>query len=362
VPRNDDRFASFPNQRADFQLGQRVDEKGIVGGAAGSLQAGQVPDGLWLGNLVYNGDFELGNPSDARLADGWTVISNNVSSTGCIGEFGLDIPAGSAGKVLVVNHPLAVPAAAGKIQSTVPFGCMPGGSLDTVFRTQAKFALSIAEQLQVDVVFLDRAGATVATTNLYTGFPGNAGWVVMRKNIAVPATGQFGRVVITYPLTGGQNQFWVDNLAIVPRFDPVVVADYTRTTTQAIANNTLTIVDFANVIRDTDAAVTTGAAWKFTCPAGKGGRYAVNAGLQITLPASVASDVMVDFYKNGAFKWRGNRFSLNAAGVGLWGLQMSCAIDLVPADYIDLRILQITTASRNIEASTNYINITRLGP
>ena len=51
------------------------------------------------------------------------------------------------------------------------------------------------------------------------------------------------------------------------------IALYTVNTTQTIADSAETVVNFMTKVTDIYSAVTTGAAWKFTCPAGKAGWF-----------------------------------------------------------------------------------------
>jgi hypothetical protein len=63
-------------------------------------------------------------------------------------------------------------------------------------------------------------------------------------------------------------------------------AIYHRNATQSIPRNVQTVVNFDILEVDTDSAVTTGAAWHFTVPAGKGGLYHIAFRVVLTVNAT----------------------------------------------------------------------------
>lgn len=128
-------------------------------------------------------------------------------------------------------------------------------------------------------------------------------------------------------------------------------------TAQTLANGAATIVNFGNVVSDTDGAVTTGSGWRFTVPEGKGGRYFICAGVSVAT-AAAAGEAIVALRKNGSELLRGTRTPSTASTSVVDGL-VSAALDLAAGDYIDVTLYQSTGSSRALEAvsASNWISI-----
>lgn len=116
-----------------------------------------------------------------------------------------------------------------------------------------------------------------------------------------------------------------------------VAAVYTHTTSDTVDSGTPTIHDYDTKVTDTHNAVTTGAAWKFTVPTGRGGLYSVSATGGF---AGVGVPFMLTLflYKGGSINKR--LCGIEGAGAdGLFG-NGSTTIELAAGEYIDIRIQQ----------------------
>jgi hypothetical protein len=142
------------------------------------------------------------------------------------------------------------------------------------------------------------------------------------------------------------------------RVAPVVAVCNTNAA-QSIPTATWTIVNFATKEIDTDTAVTTGAAWKFTCPARKGGLYHIAASVSLNMGGAAAS-LAIAVRKNGTEVQRGTRSA--AAGAGLFGLVASAYVSVIPTDTVDVVVYQDSGGNQPLEAvaSTNRVNIVRV--
>jgi hypothetical protein len=116
-----------------------------------------------------------------------------------------------------------------------------------------------------------------------------------------------------------------------------VAAIYNQATQQVVANLTNTVINFETVELDTDAAVTVGAAWKFTCPAGKGGLYLVTACHSWQAFAAAATRLITMISKNAIDYW------LTSDEVAVGGLPINSAtawVVLAPTDTIQIKVMQ----------------------
>lgn len=126
---------------------------------------------------------------------------------------------------------------------------------------------------------------------------------------------------------------------------------------QSIPDNTSTIINYSTVVLDSRSAVTTGASWKYTVPSGMGGIYLVTA---CALLQSSAAGVYLNVFKNGV-NYALLGYQKEAAGA-LEGINGSCLVSLVPTDYIDIRIIQISggAVSLSVVNADNHVNIIRM--
>ncbi len=145
--------------------------------------------------------------------------------------------------------------------------------------------------------------------------------------------------------------------------DTRAYARYTRGTTQSIAHNTATIIDFATSGLDSRAAVTTGASWKFTAPAGMGGIYLVSANVLLE-SSGTAGTVQLAVHKGGSIA-AVLGFSEQAGSGDFQAVGGSTLVSMLAGDYIDLRVTQIQnsgSAARLVTAADahNHVSIVRM--
>jgi hypothetical protein len=126
---------------------------------------------------------------------------------------------------------------------------------------------------------------------------------------------------------------------------------------QSLANNASTVVNYDTLIADTDAAVTTGAAWKCTVPAGKSGLYQVSATASVSSIA--AGDVILELLKNGSEVHRFQRVPGTASIIGLTGTHV---LKLVAGDFLQVAVFQNSGGARLLEATAvaNHVAISCL--
>lgn len=139
------------------------------------------------------------------------------------------------------------------------------------------------------------------------------------------------------------------------------LAVYSSNTAQAMASIAFTVVNFEDVVVDTDTAVTTGAAWKFTIPSGEAGDYMVTAHVALTVTTSRAFHVALSVFKNGSEAARiyqhDGTTSAIAGEITLSGATL--IPNLAAGDYLDIRLFQSTGgASRNTVATTEKNRVT----
>lgn len=146
----------------------------------------------------------------------------------------------------------------------------------------------------------------------------------------------------------------------------VVASRYETTAGQSISDNTVTIVDFGTKSFDYQAAVTTGASWKYTAQVP--GTYVVNASVLIDNAAwSIAETQQIDLYKNGSFYSTIGLNVVETTTVEKAPIRGRGTINLLAGDYIDVRVYfnnaANTSKSLNTIAGKNFIEIERLsGP
>jgi hypothetical protein len=142
---------------------------------------------------------------------------------------------------------------------------------------------------------------------------------------------------------------------------PVPAAVFARYTTDGAGHAWIvanTRIDYATKVEDSDNAVTTGAAWKFTVPAGRAGLYLVVAKIAFGA-ASVDTFFSLSLFKNGALATF--LASLAHPGGANWpGIQGSAVLRLAAGDYIDIRA---TAPNKPLwtDHTMNHVEITRIG-
>lgn len=139
-----------------------------------------------------------------------------------------------------------------------------------------------------------------------------------------------------------------------------VAASYYTTAGASIANGVQTVINFGSQTFDTNGAVTTGAAWRFTSP--ETGYYEVSSAIAFSIPVSTRYQVQLTLRKN-AVDYQSNYISATQNttnnGVGVNGTYL---VYLIKGDYIDMTITQDTGAARNMGtiAAQNFINIKKV--
>lgn len=89
----------------------------------------------------------------------------------------------------------------------------------------------------------------------------------------------------------------------------ICAARYVMTVNQSVPNGPFTVLNYNTKDYDTDNAVTVGAAWKFTVPAGKGGKYHMTASVN-----AVGCPVFTELF---FVAWlNGGEAMVGSAGVG----------------------------------------------
>jgi hypothetical protein len=119
-------------------------------------------------------------------------------------------------------------------------------------------------------------------------------------------------------------------------------ARYEVSGAKTIANTTLTIINFDTSVYDPGSAVTTGAAWKYTVPAGQGGIYFVCASVLFQSSANWGKNeyCQLKIYINGALFCSIAEMYMQAAGTYNVFLSGGSIVDLDAADYLDIRCYQ----------------------
>lgn len=143
----------------------------------------------------------------------------------------------------------------------------------------------------------------------------------------------------------------------------VVAARYRTATAQSFAAaGAWTVFNADTLVHDTHAAVTTGAAWKFTAPCP--GKYEINAAiLWDTVAWTVGPQRQMALYKNGVTWAIMKRDTFHAAITEYAPLQGTATIDLVAGDYIQIAIQNARAGGACTllaDASYNSIDIFRI--
>jgi hypothetical protein len=124
-------------------------------------------------------------------------------------------------------------------------------------------------------------------------------------------------------------------------------ARYHLIASQSIASGSFSIINYTTQDYDTDSAVTIGASWKYTVPAGKGGRFVCSASSSLEPPPASGQQV-IGIFKNGSEIARGSH------GQGAGVRQGSTVCSTIPAaagDTIDFRYFQDSGGSQTLEGT-----------
>jgi predicted acetyltransferase len=136
-------------------------------------------------------------------------------------------------------------------------------------------------------------------------------------------------------------------------------ARYKTSAQQTIADATYTIIDYADDDYDTDSAVTTGAAWKFTVPADHTGYYLVSASAYLNSSAGweVGETALLALYKNNGLVHRLDQVVMQAAGTYAVYLTGASVVQANATDYLDVRIYQDSDANKILASTGAYSHI-----
>lgn len=139
-----------------------------------------------------------------------------------------------------------------------------------------------------------------------------------------------------------------------------ISARYTTTAGQSIPNGATPIIDYGTKVFDTHGAVTTGASWKFTCPAP--GKFDVSAKLGITGSWTLAQPVRIYIFKNGSVYSQWGAENQSSASYFL-GMQINDTVDCVAGDTIDIRVSHSESSPRNLTTTAGFatVAINRIG-
>ena len=144
-----------------------------------------------------------------------------------------------------------------------------------------------------------------------------------------------------------------------------VEARYEVSETKALTSGATTILDYDTSVSDTDSAVTTGAGWKFTCPAGKGGVYMVIASclLQSSAAWGVGEYINLQLFVDGAGKGYLSLKYMEAAGTYNVFLSGMSYVVLAEAEELNVRATHNSGSEETVDsdADASWIQIIRLG-
>ncbi len=138
-------------------------------------------------------------------------------------------------------------------------------------------------------------------------------------------------------------------------------AGYTGTGTQTIATGGVyAVIDFATSQWDTDSAVTTGAAWHFTVPAAKGGKYYVEAYLEPS-NANVSGCILAIFVNGVEGRLLDRRDT--SAGAVAPAFAGGNIVSAAAGDTIDVRLSNLSGAvAQNVNRALSWISVTYVSP
>jgi hypothetical protein len=259
-----------------------------------------------------------------------------------------------------------------------------GGTSDPIFQVEG----ALAVLTDVDGVYICPRSATILAVYIYCRDPGSAGSTIVdvHLNGVTIFTTQANRPELVWNDADQVAKSGVPDITAVVENDVLsididqigtdaadltvivamnvggtgvpVIARYSSNAVQNIPDNAVTIIDFEDVVYDTDSAVTTGAAWKFTCPAGKGGYYLVDATVfsDSFLWAS-GNPAMLFIYKNGASYSQSGYWMAWGAVTCRFYLQASDLVYLASGDFIDIRILQVRGAATALGNAGTLVHI-----
>jgi len=316
------------------------------------------------------------------MSEDWIIQQrlNNANTNIALGDLtDVNIPSPNDGDVPTFD------SVAGKWVNKAPIG----GTTDPVFQVEG----ALAVLTDVDGVYICPRTATILAAYIYCRDPGSASSTIVDVNLNGNTifTTQANRPTLAWNDANQVAKSGTPNLTAVVENDVLsididqvatgaedltviiamnvggtgvpVIARYTTNAAQNIPDSTDTIIDFEDVVYDTDSAVTTGAAWKFTCPTGKAGYYRISASvLTASIVWVVTKAVSWYIYLNGAQYCELHRWVAMEANDFRCFLGGSDIIYLSAGDFIDIRIHQASGAGLALinNGIYNYVSINRI--
>lgn len=184
-------------------------------------------------------------------------------------------------------------------------------------------------------------------------------WVDRVWYVNAPAAARYATIEVTTATTSTQS-FDLDSV----RFDEAVeIARYYHYPTfgigASIPDATNTLINFNTAFdSQTNANITTGAAWKYTAP--RTGYYLIQTAVTIVFGNNDTGTCYIEVWKNGAAHRRMTRQSGHVLREETQYMA-SCVLYLSKGDYIHINIYQATGGAKSLEAGTQtYVEIMQI--
>jgi hypothetical protein len=200
-------------------------------------------------------------------------------------------------------------------------------------------------------------GAGAINLNLDVGTANT--WLTKETVLTSGASDRYFFLWVETTVANASGNLFVDSIEVNP-LENLVHALAHIANAQTLVNNTAAYINFDGVDQDTDSAVTTGAAWKWTCPAGKDGEYHVDTSVAVNIPNGTGFDSLIEIFKNGAAYFRGNRLSYTMGTGAIVGLTASASVAVVGGDTIQVQVYQNSGANRTTETLSGRISIAKV--
>jgi len=207
------------------------------------------------------------------------------------------------------------------------------------------------------------AGATNNHVALFDGATGKLikdGGAAGSGDVVGPTGATNGNLAVYNGATGKL----IKDGGVVPSIPAFVGARYSTNAGQSINDSLATIVDFEDVVYDTDGAVTTGASWKFTCPVGKGGYYLIDCMIMFASNAWTSGKVIeLTIYKGGVLYSDISRETWQSSTTLYRDAKGSDVILLAAGEYIDIRVYQNSGGALDLytNGTYNHVAISKIG-
>lgn len=278
-----------------------------------------TPTGSWSSNSTYTGK--------------WRRIGDTLEVTGAISLTGAPTSAN-----LTINLPSGMTIDTAKLSTTTINQVLGQASMYAAGVTSYLGNIGYSTTTAVGLL-VGKSDATYASNATVTQ--------------AVPGTfanGDFVNFSFRVPIAGWSSSVIMSSDAATN----VIAARYTSSAGQTISYNTISIIDFATKDFDTNAAVTTGASWKYTIPVA--GTYRVSSNILYSNMTGTTSSYYVAIYKNGSESTRVT-YSPYVSGANAPAV-ITGLVSCVAGDYIDIRTYQNDGGSGTRTLTTTAANVT----